>query len=207
MVCRRSKDPLLGLDHSFPPEAQDHPIIYANGSKDAVKIGSDLALVTTISNAANVTLRFPDYFHEELEQPSAPFTLGSAPNIVIDKEVMLKYSFFTRSKAYVSLFTSFFDKIHGWFPLWHRVSWIQRYINTFDGPVVFDSKRCMVLMVLALGSMAQHDQLGTSNRRGSDYAQAAFAMLPAVMTGIDLASVHSLILVRCVNLHLGHAHV
>lgn len=60
-------------------------------------------------------------------------------------------------------------------------------------------------MVLALGSMAQHDQLGASKLRGSDYAQAAFAMLPAVMTGIDLASVHSLILVRF--FHFCHAHV
>lgn len=93
LVCRRSKDPWVGLDHSFPPEAQDHPIIYPN-SKDAVREGSELALVSTISNAANVTLRFPDFFHAELEQPHVPFTLGSAPNIVIEKEVMLKYSFF-----------------------------------------------------------------------------------------------------------------
>ena len=51
----------------------------------------------------------------------------------------------------------------------------------------------MVLMVLAIGSMAERRH-GFEKYWAPEYAKPAFSMLPAVMIGSDLTSAHCLLL-------------
>jgi hypothetical protein len=58
----------------------------------------------------------------------------------------------------------------------------------------------MVLMVLALGSMAENDRLDGTKNWAEQYAKPAFEMLPMVVAGNDLTSVQSLLLFAYINL-------
>ena len=61
----------------------------------------------------------------------------------------------------------------------------------------------MVLMVLALGSLAEDTRIGIAPRQESKfYAQAAFSMLPAVNVGMEITSVHCLILFGLLHVRL-----
>jgi hypothetical protein len=62
---------------------------------------------------------------------------------------------------------------------------------------VVSSKGCMVLMILALGSLAENNGLNAQASSESQFfAQVALSMLPDVIIGMDLISVHCLILFR-----------
>jgi hypothetical protein len=78
-----------GLTHLRVPKAEDHPLLYYNSPKSiAIVEATKLAPWTTAKKAANVTLGFPDAFHEELMLPGVPFALATPPAIVIDKAVV-----------------------------------------------------------------------------------------------------------------------
>jgi hypothetical protein len=94
-----------------------------------------------------------------------------------------------------SLFDAFFDKVHSWYPFLDRVYWNQHYVNAFEFSKhpTSDSVHCMILMVLALGYLAQDDRLD-SDIEAHEFTEPAFAMLPAVILGNDVTSAQCLIL-------------
>jgi hypothetical protein len=80
-----------GLTHLRVPRAEDHPLLYYNSPKPlAIIEATRLAAATTINKAANITLRFPDAFHEELMLPGVPFALATPPAIFIEEAVELR---------------------------------------------------------------------------------------------------------------------
>jgi hypothetical protein len=82
---------LKGVNHLKVAKAQDHPLLYTSSDVDKViAIGTRLAQVTLVSKAAEITMGFPDYFHEELTLPGVPFQLGTPPQIHVDRAVVLR---------------------------------------------------------------------------------------------------------------------
>jgi hypothetical protein len=106
------------------------------------------------------------------------------------------------NRAHNRLFNAFFERIHVWFPFFHieesdRQDWTLEHINLITPyeHLISSSKNCMVLMILALGSLAENNELDAQESPESQFfAQAAFSMLPDVVAGMDLTSVHCLIL-------------
>ena len=57
----------------------------------------------------------------------------------------------------------------------------------------------MVLMVLALGSLGQNDEIQPLQNWAAEYAQPAFSMLPTVVMENDIVAVQCLILFRFIQ--------
>jgi len=142
----------------------------------------------TLSCAARIPFELPNWLHREMESQEIPFALGIPPPPLNDMHTVHR------------LIESFFDNVHRWFPFLDRDSWTDRYSRAFDHRSRFDTSYCMYLLVLALGSMAHPDgHTDLSHRWATEYAQSAFAMMPAVIISSDLTSVHCLILFRYLN--------
>lgn len=60
----------------------------------------------------------------------------------------------------------------------------------------WNSKYCMFLMLMALGSMAENESIENGLFLAEEYASPAFSMMPVVMFDGSLAAVHCFILYR-----------
>ncbi|KAJ6445246.1 C6 transcription factor [Purpureocillium lavendulum] len=93
----------------------------------------------------------------------------------------------------LAAFSSF---VHVWYPVL-RPGFSERYLTVISGPLTPGSESCMVLLVAAIGTLAQQDyDLGGSCFDGSSelFLEAAMASLPAVLIENTVESVQCLVL-------------
>ncbi|KAH7137590.1 hypothetical protein EDB81DRAFT_70979 [Dactylonectria macrodidyma] len=96
----------------------------------------------------------------------------------------------------LSALAAFSTHIHVWYPIL-RPRFSERYLSIISGPLPPGSETCMVLLVAALGILAQQDhELGVSPCDNSSelYLEAAMASLPAVLIDTSVESVQCLVL-------------
>ncbi|RSL77569.1 hypothetical protein CEP51_008958 [Fusarium floridanum] len=96
----------------------------------------------------------------------------------------------------LSALAAFSTYIHVWYPIL-RPRFSERYLSIISGPLPPGSETCMVLLVAALGVLAQQDhELGVSSYDGTSelYLEAAMASLPAVLIDKSVESVQCLVL-------------
>jgi hypothetical protein len=86
--------------------------------------------------------------------------------------------------------------VNPYFPALERTSWINEHINVFDAPVLAPSgQNCMVLLVAALGSLAEDRSIGAPQSAVCQNCMiAAQVMLPVVILGTDMIAVQCMIL-------------
>ncbi|KAH6976522.1 hypothetical protein BKA56DRAFT_488163 [Ilyonectria sp. MPI-CAGE-AT-0026] len=120
-----------------------------------------------------------------LERNAAPVGVDSSSRVrLIQREQAL------------SALAAFSTHIHVWYPIL-RPRFSERYLSIISGPLPPGSETCMVLLVAALGVLAQQDhQLGVSccDNTSELYLEAAMASLPAVLIDTSIESVQCLVL-------------
>ncbi|KAH7000779.1 hypothetical protein EDB80DRAFT_724462, partial [Ilyonectria destructans] len=120
-----------------------------------------------------------------LERNAAPVGVDSSSRVrLIQREQAL------------SALAAFSTHIHVWYPIL-RPRFSERYLGIISGPLTPGSETCMVLLVAALGILAQQDhELGVSCSDNSSevYLEAAMASLPAVLIDNSVESVQCLVL-------------
>ncbi|KAJ3454786.1 hypothetical protein MRS44_013386 [Fusarium solani] len=107
----------------------------------------------------------------------------------------LRMRFIQRDQA-LSALAAFSTHVHIWYPIL-RPRFSERYLSIISGPLPPGSETCMVLLVAALGVLAQQDhELGVSSCDDSSelYLEAAMASLPAVLIDKSVESVQCLVL-------------
>ncbi|KAL2677387.1 hypothetical protein Neosp_011157 [[Neocosmospora] mangrovei] len=96
----------------------------------------------------------------------------------------------------LSALAAFSTHVHVWYPIL-RPRFSERYLSIISGPLPPGSETCMVLLVAALGVLAQQDhELGVSDNENTSelYLEAAMASLPAVLVDKSVESVQCLVL-------------
>ncbi|KAJ4182242.1 hypothetical protein NW767_013925 [Fusarium falciforme] len=96
----------------------------------------------------------------------------------------------------LSALAAFSAHVHIWYPIL-RPRFSERYLGIISGSLPPGSETCMVLLVAALGVLAQQDhELGVSSRDETSelYLEAAMASLPAVLIDKSVESVQCLVL-------------
>ncbi|KAG5742848.1 hypothetical protein H9Q69_014040 [Fusarium xylarioides] len=91
---------------------------------------------------------------------------------------------------------AFSRHIHIWYPILHP-GFSQRYLSIISGPLMPGPESCLVLLVAAVGALAQQDyELGGSGTENSSelYLEVAMASLPVVLTDKCIESVQCLFL-------------
>jgi hypothetical protein len=91
------------------------------------------------------------------------------------------------------LLDHYFAKVHFWFPFLDPTLYRQRFMTLNSS---FTSEYCMFMLVMALGSLAEQEQISNGIQWAEYWAKPAFSMLPMVMMETDLTAVHCLILFR-----------
>jgi hypothetical protein len=86
--------------------------------------------------------------------------------------------------------------VNPYFPALEHTSWINEHINVFDSQMLFPSRpNCMVLLVTALGSLAEDRSIGAPQSIISQNCMSsAQGILSVVALGTDIIGVQCLIL-------------
>ncbi|KAM0417096.1 hypothetical protein ACHAPT_012934 [Fusarium lateritium] len=120
-----------------------------------------------------------------LERNAAAVGVGSSPRLrLIQREQAL---------AALAAFSAY---VHVWYPIL-RPGFSDHYLSIISGPLLPNSESCMVLLVAALGILAQQDhELGvvSCDNTSELYLEAAMASLPAVIIDKSIESVQCLVL-------------
>ncbi|KAM5364492.1 hypothetical protein ACJZ2D_011483 [Fusarium nematophilum] len=120
-----------------------------------------------------------------LESNSVPVGVGGSSRVrLIQREQAL------------SALAAFSTHIHVWYPIL-RPRFSERYLSVISGPLPPGSETCMVLLVAALGLLAQQDhELGVCSCDDSSelYLEAAMTSLPAVLIDKRVESIQCLVL-------------
>jgi hypothetical protein len=168
-----------------------HPVLLVSADAiDSIKQNHFYAL----HKALNLDFEYPNYFQQDspLDSPFASQYEGPLPRVSPEKAEMFCLFQWRLINSYLD---SYLLKIHTWFPFLDPRSCKEEFISK-DLKPERNSKYCMFLMLMALGSMAQKDKIEKGLYRADKYAKPAFAMLPMVMMDRNLRSVHCFILFR-----------
>jgi hypothetical protein len=94
-----------------------------------------------------------------------------------------------------SAFGIFYNKIYHWYPVLH-IECFDTYLAKIGCNLVSSSESCIVLLIAAIGSVAQCSSLAAvyENRPGAGLVASALSMLPSVQFDFSLRSVQCLIL-------------
>jgi hypothetical protein len=94
-----------------------------------------------------------------------------------------------------SLFHSYFAKVHCWFPFLDPSYCKQEYSNLEPACT---TKYCMFLLIMALGSIAENDDIRTGLDLATIWAQPAFSLLAVVTMEHTLMAIQCQLLFRFV---------
>ncbi|KFY24116.1 hypothetical protein V493_05440 [Pseudogymnoascus sp. VKM F-4281 (FW-2241)] len=111
----------------------------------------------------------------------------SAPNEVL--------GFAFQYEDAVRAFGAFYDRMHHWYPIFSSETF-DFYLEKLNSPLTPSSDACLLLLVAAIGSIAQCPSLTAAynTRPDSQYISKALCMLPNVHFEFSLTSVQCLIL-------------
>ena len=120
--------------------------------------------------------------HERANPPTG--TSGSSTLRIIQHE-----------EAFRAL-SAFSEYVHIWYPIL-RPGFSDHYIRTISGPLSPGPESFLVLLVAAIGVLAQNDrspEVRTAGDNGSLYLEAAMSSLPALLVETSITAVQCLIL-------------
>ncbi|OBT51900.1 hypothetical protein VE04_07805 [Pseudogymnoascus sp. 24MN13] len=111
----------------------------------------------------------------------------SAPNEALDLEFQYEDA--------IRVFGAFYDKMHHWYPIFSSETF-DFYLEKLSSPLNPSSDACLLLLVCAIGSIAQCSSLTSAydTRPDSRYISRALWMLPNVHFEFSLTSVQCLVL-------------
>ncbi|KFY84913.1 hypothetical protein V500_08880 [Pseudogymnoascus sp. VKM F-4518 (FW-2643)] len=95
----------------------------------------------------------------------------------------------------IRAFGAFYDRMHHWYPIFSSETF-GFYLKKLTSPLIPSSDACLLLLVSAIGSIAQCSSLTAAynTRPDSRYISKALFMLPNVLVEFSLTSVQCLIL-------------
>ncbi|RDL40565.1 Uncharacterized protein BP5553_00544 [Venustampulla echinocandica] len=110
----------------------------------------------------------------------------------------------------VCALAAFSEHIHIWYPIL-GTGFSEQYFRIISGPLIPSPESCLVLLVAAIGLLAQEtvQNSGLNGRADSSYFEAALASLPTVISDCGLTSVQCLVLFSiyyCCRLRPCQAH-
>jgi hypothetical protein len=147
-------------------------------------LDTHLALTEAATRGAKIINNNPVWFTE----PPEPVSMIHIP--------LITNPLFENKGRASELFDIFFTNVNPYFPALERTSWINEHINVLDAPSLPPTKRnCMVLLVAALGAIAQDKRIGAPQSADAHNCMiTAQVMLPDVVLGIDITAVQCMIL-------------
>ncbi|OBT56943.1 hypothetical protein VE04_03201 [Pseudogymnoascus sp. 24MN13] len=103
---------------------------------------------------------------------------------------------FVQHHQAASALAAFFENVHIWYPILSP-GFSKQYLSIISGPLTPSPNSCLVLLVAAVGLLAQeivsNGELVESTH--SSYFEAAMTMLPIVVSDCELTSVKCLVLI------------
>lgn len=121
----------------------------------------------------------------KLERNAPAVGVGTSPRV----------RFIQQQEALAAL-AAFSQYVHVWYPIL-RPGFSERYLTIISGPLTPGAESCLVLLVAAIGTLAQQDvDLGGSCNDGSSelFLEAAMASLPPALTENSIESVQCMVL-------------
>ena len=142
----------------------------------------------------------PDFAQEllRMERSAAPINDSCGTRLFIQQH-----------QAAVAL-AAFSDWVHVWYPIL-QPGFSEHYFRTISGPLNPSAETCLVLLIAAIGCLAQYDTYSDALRKRPDkpYFEAALTSLPVVITECSMTSVQCLLLFsiyHCCILKVCQAH-
>ncbi|KAH7141287.1 hypothetical protein B0J13DRAFT_445594 [Dactylonectria estremocensis] len=171
-----------------PPRDPQRPVI-GQGQGNHVFTGQEkLPFQLLGTDCIMTTLGLSPGFAQELarlERKASPVGVGHGPRVCLIQQ----------HQALAAL-AAFSAHVHIWYPVL-RPAFSERYLGVISGPLTPGSESCMVLLVAAIGMLAQQDHaLGASpcDNNSELYLEAAMSSLPAVLVESSIESVQCLVL-------------
>lgn len=125
------------------------------------------------------------------------YLLFSTTKLLGELLPFLEYSLMIRPNTHVcSALAAFFQHVHIWYPILSP-GFSEQYFRIISGPLIPSPDSCLVLLVAAVGLLAQ-EILGDSEltkSTHSSYFEAAMAWLPIVVSDCELTSIKCLVLI------------
>ncbi|KAH7117297.1 hypothetical protein EDB81DRAFT_818077, partial [Dactylonectria macrodidyma] len=171
-----------------PPRDSDRQVIGQSRGNHVFTGQEKLPFQLIGTDCIMTTLGLSPGFAQELarlERKAPPVGGGNGPRVCLIQQ----------HQALAAL-AAFSTHVHIWYPVL-RPGFSERYLGVISGPLTPGSTSCMVLLVAAIGMLAQQDHaLGVSpcDNTSELYLEAAMSSLPAVLVESSIESVQCLVL-------------
>ncbi|KAK9481947.1 hypothetical protein V1527DRAFT_522356 [Lipomyces starkeyi] len=173
----------------------DSPCIYQRAAAPAP---SKLELeVSTIRESLDHITHLLSYRTEKRHAPSSPVLGADAEDVPPEQEPTSDFPFMTRGTRSMMIIIGV-DKdladflIHTWYPIFHP-GFSDQFFQSITGSFHNSTDCCLVLLVAAIGSLAESDSVMAA-LEARPYIESALAMLPTVLGECSLRSLQCLVL-------------